>query len=54
MQGCQNTLLKVALWRWQIDEFDEEVTAENEEHSAEIGQGHLCEMHIPYEETRIY
>jgi hypothetical protein len=54
MQGCQNTLLKVALWRWQTDEFDEAVTAENEENSAEIGQSQFCEMLIPYEETRIY
>jgi hypothetical protein len=54
MQGCQNNWLKVTLWRWQIDESDDEVTAKNEEKSAEIGQGQLREVHIPYEETRIY
>lgn len=38
-QGCLNTWLKVALWRWQNDEFDETVTSENEERRVENGQG---------------
>jgi len=38
VQGCLNTWLKVALWRWQIDAFDEVVTAENEVQLAENGQ----------------
>jgi hypothetical protein len=54
MQGCLKAWLKVALWRWQIDEFDEAMTSENKEHHAENGQGQLREVHIPYEETRIY
>jgi len=54
MQGCLNTWLNVALWRWQIDEFDETMTSENEEQRAENGQGQLREVDIPYEETRIY
>jgi hypothetical protein len=54
MQVCLNTWQKVALWRWQIDEFDETVTPENEEHRAENGEGQLREVHTPYEETIIY
>ena len=44
----------MTFWPLQIDEFDEAVTSENEEHGAENGQGQLREVHIPYEETIIY
>lgn len=54
MQSCLNTWLKMTFWPLQIDEFDEAVTSENEEHGAENGQGQLREVHIPYEETIIY